>query len=113
MLTAREKSAKQALALIGADRFVSFIRFIQEDSDCIAVRLMSDALSTRSDISGIFLTGEEFGFTLSVIHIEDDIFHIAFGCQAGPLAGDGGEWEVQYDSDGSVFQVTVGTAWIS
>ncbi len=113
MLTTREIHAKRALALLGTDRFTSFIRFVQGDTDCIAVRLMSEKLSAGSDIYEIFLTGEEFGFTLSSTPIEENLFQIEFGCQAGPLAGDGGEWKVQYNPDGSVSKVVPGSMWIA
>ena len=55
----------------------------------------------------------ESGFSLSVTRVSHAVFRIAFGCQAGPLTGDGGEWTVAFDSRGRVVSVDAGPCWIS
>jgi hypothetical protein len=45
--------------------------------------------------------------------LPDSAFRISFGCQAGPLAGDGGEWEVVFDNRGNVCSLSGGHSWIS
>ena len=58
----------------------------------------------------------EFGLKSCVVGVRPSIdvhFLIEFGCLAGPLAGDGGEWEVRFDEEGGVDSVVPGVVWIS
>ncbi len=55
----------------------------------------------------------EYGYTLEVEDQGEGRWRISFGCQAGPLAGDGGEWEVKFDGDGEVTEGWQPSMWIS
>jgi hypothetical protein len=110
--TQREKRARQALKLLGHDRCTAFIRAIREDRHCIAVKLLNEQLDAGTDLDTIFFTGEEFGFQLSAAPIGPDRFRIEFSCRAGPLAGDGGAWDVLFDADGSASEATGVDEWI-
>ena len=109
----RERAAARALLLLGSDRFIGFARAIRESAHCLAVQLMNEGLDEGRGVDGLFFTGEEFGYQLSVTRLAHLEFRIEFGCQAGPLAGDGGEWDVLFDAEGSVSRVTGGGSWIS
>jgi hypothetical protein len=113
MTTKREKTARRSLKLLGTDRFIAFIQAIQSDRDCFAVKLMKEALNGGDDLNNIFFTNNKNGYLLSVSCLDDHLFRIEFGCQADPLAGDGGEWFVQFEPDGRVTNVTEGSMWVS
>jgi hypothetical protein len=88
--------------LISAGRFhVSAVRMILEDLD--EGRMLDD----------IFYTGEKSGYTLGVERVSDLEFVIAFGCVAGPDAGDGAKWEVEYDQEGNAVSAEPGDMWIA
>jgi hypothetical protein len=113
MANSRERAVTRALRLLGRERFVSFVRAIRQGSNCVAVQLVNEELDEGSGVDGLFFTGDESGYQLSVTRIATLEFRIEFGCQAGPLAGDGGEWDVLFDVEGSVSRVTGGASWIS
>jgi hypothetical protein len=113
MQTQREESASTALDMLGADRFTSFIQAVRGSSNCLAVELMDRQLSENADVEAAFFTGDRYGFQLSVTRTAPGTFLISFGCQAGGLEGDGGEWAVQFNEDGSVAQVSQAGRWIS
>ena len=108
----RETTARRALKLLGEERFSAFVHAVGDDSPIIAVRRMREALDAGTALDAIFFTGDEFGFELSAASIGPNRFAIEFGCQAGPLAGDGGAWEVQYEADGSIPEIIPGDMWI-
>lgn len=64
-------------------------------------------------LDAIFYDGDESGYSLSVDRVSPTMFLIACGCQAAPLAGDGGEWTVRFDADGQVVSVEPGLCWTS
>lgn len=109
----RERKANKALDVLGRDRFAAFIRSLDMNGGCRAVDLMQRALAEGSTPDQEFFTGEVCGFHLDVEFKGRDRVRIAFGCQAAPLAGDGGEWTVTFAEDGSVVKVSGGGTWIS
>jgi hypothetical protein len=111
MTTTRERKAKRSLKLLGENRFMAFIRGLSKDKECLAVKLAQEELDAGHGLDDIFYTKSEYGFELSVNYLETDRFKIEFGCIAGPDAGDGGEWIVQFDSDGQVVSITDGIVW--
>ena len=113
MANSRERSVTRALRLLEAERFVNFVRAIRQGTDCVAVQSVNEDLDEGTSVEGLFFTSDEFGYRLSVKRVGPLEFRIEFGCQAGPLAGDGGEWDVLFDADGSVSRVTGGASWIS
>jgi hypothetical protein len=113
MANSRERAVTQALRLLGRERFVSFVRAIRQGADCLAVQLVNEELDDGGGVDGLFFTGDEFGYHLAVTRVATLEFRIEFGCMAGHLAGDGGEWDVLFDAEGSVSRITGGASWIS
>jgi hypothetical protein len=112
-MNSRERSVKRGLALLGENRFLEFIRAVSSSPGCRAVELIATEIETGAELKDIFFTGDEFGYWLKAKVLGADRFSIEFGCQAGPLAGDGGEWEVGYNKEGSVHFIDQSTEWIS
>ena len=111
-MNGREKRFMRAIQRLGAERFISFVRAVRADR-CTAVELINEALDAGSTLESTFVTGNEFGYSISVKRLGKGRFLIGFGCQAGPLAGDGGEWEVRFDEHDAVASVVPGVFWIS
>src|SRR5438067_1983338 len=101
-MTSREIVARRALRTLGADRFVSFVRAIRDTEECLAARQLNDELDSGATVDAILFSGKKFGYHLCVRPTGARRFRIEFGCQAGPLAGDGGTWQVEFAPDGSV-----------
>lgn len=113
------ETTRHALELLGRDRLLSFTRSVSE-GNCTAPKVLQDHLEEGEALESIFelkpfLEGQDalYGFQLSAVEIGDGHFAINLGCQAGPLAGDGGSWEVTFDDEGNVVDVTGGQTWIS
>lgn len=113
-MTPREQQIHDARKLISDGRLLAFFRAANrmQASDVFAVKLISDALDNGERLDDIFYDGEDFGYLLSVEPTSGSAYRIKFGCQAGPDAGDGGEWEVSFASD-EVLTISGGRAWIS
>jgi len=115
----REESAWHALEILEREDFVAFLRAIRGTSGCIAVRLANEALDAGQTVDQLFFTGEEYGFLLDVSKgtqyelargqepflREIETLEIKFGCLAGGLAGDGGQWVVAVTPDGTFDRV--------
>jgi hypothetical protein len=112
-MNSRERQASRALRTIGEGRFVAFLRAAAVEPGCSAVGFFLNELGSGHPVKSIFVTGDPFGFSLSVEERPDGAWHVAFGCLAGPLAGDGGEWTVRFDESGSVSSIEAGAFWIS
>ena len=113
MDNSREAAAADGLAVLGVEVFRAFVRSIRADASCIAVRLCNEALDSGRSTAEIFFTGEEFGFQLQVARLSEFRFTVEFGCLAGPLAGDGGEWDVIVDRTGAIVRAVQRGKWIS
>ncbi len=112
-MTRREKDFKRAILLLGSERFVSFLRAVRAEDDCGAVKFLNDELDRGNKLEDEFLTGDTFGYSLTVEQTGADQFLIAFGCQADFMLGDGGEWNVRFDPDGSVASFESISCWTS
>ena len=77
-----------------------------------AVELINQQLDDGEKLDTIFYDGSEFGYNLCIKLISKSTLHIAFGCQAGPLAGDGGDWQVSIAGN-TIQSVKGDTHWIS
>ena len=106
-LNEREHEASLSLPIIGVDRFKRFIRESAAEDHCIAVSSMNWHLDRGDSVEDIFFTGDEDGFHLNVESENERKFTIAFGCVAGPCAGDGGVWSVEFDEDGEIKRLTL------
>ncbi len=117
----RHEKIRNARELLGDERLISFLRFVNEKSDrnisisrdVYAVKLINRKLNQGLSLDEIFYTDSNFGFTLSVSELDELRFLIEFGCQAGPDAGDGARWYVRFNPDGRVALAMMILAWIS
>jgi len=109
----REKSVRAARKKISDERLIAFLRAAREESQgVLAVELACDNLDKGKSLDELFYDGDVYGYSLWVQSRGEDTYKIAFSCQAGPTAGDGGEWEVVFDGD-TVASITGGLNYIS
>ena len=113
LMNDRTNEAEHALRILGRDRFEAFVRAIRNDTRCTAVRLMNERLDAGTEPETVLLTGGRFGFSLAVSPLGPLRYRIAFGCLAAPLAGDGGEWDVEFDEQNGVLRVEPGISWMA
>ena len=111
-MTRRKKQIGKALEHLGSARFLAFIRAVEPDGGCLAVKLMSKELKAGRRPEDLLLEGDEYGYILDVEPIGMQRYRIAFGCHPGPEVGDGGEWEVRFEGD-VVAGITEGISWVS
>jgi hypothetical protein len=98
----REKEAAKARLELGDDRL---LRFLQATLDPrFASKVMrwgvsgcehiKEELAKGKGLDEIFYTGDKYGFILDAKRLGDRKYRVEFGCEAGPLAGDGAVWLV-------------------
>jgi hypothetical protein len=98
---------------ISEKRIVSFLRHIK-DHDVTAIELINDELDKGHPLSEILSQRENgYGYSFFAKKLSENKYIIEFGCQAGPLAGDGGEWEVTFDDQDNVVLCKGSNFWIS
>ena len=112
MTSERESRSRRAIATVGAERFLRFLRAVA-DENVLAIRLANEDLNADATLESIFFTGEDFGYTASARRLGKGRFAIGFGFLADPLAGDGGEWTVTFDAKGRVTACEVRDLWIA
>lgn len=107
----RDLAIKNARRQISDDRLITFFRAAEADKHrrITAIRLICEELDRGHTLDKIF---NESGYHLSVLEKSESHYQICFGYQAGPLAGDGGEWEVSFSKD-EVVDVRSQGFWIS
>jgi hypothetical protein len=108
----RERQVRSARRLISDGKLIAFFDAAFRDAAPFAVELIRSNLRAGQGLDEIFYDGNAFGFSLSVDRISASEYHIEFGCQAGPLEGDGGEWQVSFDGN-DVKTISGGKTWIS
>lgn len=113
-MTPREQQVHDARQIISDGRLLAFFRAVNRmhARGVFAVKLIGDALDIGETLDEIFYDGDDFGYLLSAEQTSDSTYRIEFGCQAGPDAGDGGEWEVSFAGD-EVLTISGGWTWIS
>jgi hypothetical protein len=109
----RELEARRSLDLLGLERFNNFVESVRGLTDPMAVRLFVGGLDAGESIEDLFFTGEELGYELSAKKLGTSRYRIAFGCVAGPLAGDGGQWEALFNDEGAVVEVSSVSLWMA
>ena len=108
----RERRVRSARRLISDERLIAFFDAASRDAAPFAVELIGSNMREGRSLDEIFYSGNDHGFLLSVERISASDYHIEFGCQAGPEAGDGGEWQVSFDGN-EVKNISGGKTWIS
>ena len=111
-MNTREQEVRASRELISDQRLKAFFRAAQAHSTLQAVRLINREIDAGQTLDSIFYTGDVFGFSLSVSQTGSDQATIEFGCQVAPEAGDGGSWQVVFESD-TVALLATGCEWIS
>lgn len=111
-LTAREREVRTARRVLSDERLIAFFRAAGKVDAVTALTLINEQLDEGQSLDEIFFTEWREGYELSAVRIGDSTFKIAFGCHAGPLAGDGGEWRVAFVGN-DVRALLGGTYWIS
>jgi hypothetical protein len=94
-------------------RLIAFLRHVGENAHISAVRFILEDLDEGQTLDDIFYNGKKSGYTLDVERKSNLEFVVAFGCIAGPTAGDGAKWEVEYDEEGNVLRAEPGDMWIA
>lgn len=111
-MNSRETQALASLKRLGTDRFMTFLRVVEPEAHCGAVRFFLEELQTGKTAEQVFVTGDDFGYSLHARATAGGEFRIAFGCDAGPLCGDGGEWQMRFEENGDAAVVSA-VFWIS
>jgi YD repeat-containing protein len=109
----REKNVAEARMQLDDARLIAFLRHVGENAHISAVGMILESIDEGQTLDDIFYNGKKSGYTLDVERKSDLEFVIAFGCIAGPTAGDGAKWEVKYDEAGNVLRAEPGDMWIA
>lgn len=86
----------------------SFLRYVRNDTDVIAVKIANESLDNGESVEKI-LTSKS-GLRLSVAALPDGSYDFHVSCIAGSgrdVVGDGGNWKVVIDPDGNVFRAVL------
>ena len=108
----RERQIRSARRLISDERLIAFFDAASRDAAPFAVELIGSNMREGQSLDELFYDGDESGFVLSVERISASEYRVEFGCQAGRLEGDGGEWQVSFDGN-EVKTISGGMTWIS
>jgi len=109
----REKSVRTARKKISDARLIAFLRAAREVSQGVrAIQFACDKLDEGESLDELFYDGDVYGYYLKVKQLSENKLKIEFSCQAGPTAGDGGEWDVVFDGD-TVASISGGMNFIS
>lgn len=111
----RERRIRDARTKIPDSLLLAFMRAIPAEGSLIFVQILQESLDHQPNLDEIFGygDGDEFGYNLTVVSNGEYFFTIELGYLAGELMGDGGEWEVTFDTHGHVSEISGGATWIS
>lgn len=116
MMNEREVGIRQARTEIGDVRLIVFLQTadVRHGDHVLALRLIQGhcASETSESLDAVFYDGDIYGYSLAAERLSDSKFRIDFGCQAGPTAGDGGNWLVDFNGD-AVRLIDAESFWIS
>ena len=114
----------QARSIVGDVRLAAFLRAAAAIGNrrVHAVTLANDRLDRHESLDALFATerrsleedqhGYSLCFSLSAQPISESIYRIDYGCTAGPDAGDGSTWVVEFDGD-AVRAIEQESFWIA
>ena len=110
----RTRDIHTALRRLGAARIENFLRTAgAAEAHTLAVRLVNQELDAGRDLATVLLGEHDDDGYLLEVKGRGRKFRIFFGCCPGPLAGDGGRWDVTFDTDGRVLSCEGREMWIS
>ena len=111
--SSRERAIRSARTKLNDARLISFLRAANSGACGVrAIELACQALDEGLSLDELFYDGDIYGYSLCIDVEGTDKYTIEFGCQAGPTAGDGGEWSVLFAGD-KVASITGGMTYIS
>ena len=103
--------------LLGTKRLRSFLRWsvqtMDEEDEMPACTLAIQELKAQRPLADLFSDGSPHGFSLRIEKVCINTFRIEFGCQAGPAAGNGGQWEVVFTRAGEVAAGRLVSRWLT
>lgn len=108
----REQAVFTARQILSDEQVTAFLRAVRGKPRPLAVKLINDQIDAGKSLDEIFYDGEKYGYRLLAKRISKSELKISFGCQAGSLAGDGGNWLVTFNGN-SVHSAGAETVWIS
>mgnify|MGYP001557520860 CR=1 FL=1 len=112
--TRRHTTIRTAMKRLGPGGAEAFLRAALVDSaGILALQLVNDALDRGEPLDTVLLEGDRHGYWLEAHELEPRRFEVKFGCQPGPMAGDGGKWIVEFDRSGAVVGCHGTDMWIS
>jgi hypothetical protein len=113
-MNSRETDVRAARQILSDTRLMELLSVLekQEDQQVLAVKFLCRSLRSGETLDGIFQTGSDYGYHLSVRQVSESRFRVGFGCQVEMCAGDGGEWDVVFAGD-QVVTVSLVGRWIS
>jgi hypothetical protein len=112
-MSSRQQPIRRARSAITDQQLSNFFRAIRDKNTILAVKLINEHIDRGDSFDSIFNSSSDFGFTLSIRRRQNSTFTIYFGCIAGPEAGDGGEWLVEFNDQGRVLTIEETGQWIS
>ena len=101
-----------SLKRLGTERCAAFLRAARGDDRPLAVKFANEHLDAGGTIESLF-GAEDSSYSLHVKRLGPLRFRIAFRCVPGPMVGDGGEWEVEFDDEGRVVTCFGDVLWMS
>jgi hypothetical protein len=126
-MTEKHDAITQGRSIVGDVRLAAFLSAAAAiGSRPLAVTLANDRLDRHESLDALFpterrsLEEDQHGhslcfslcFSLSAQPISESIYRIDYGCTAGPDAGDGGTWVVEFDGD-AVRAIEQESFWIA
>jgi hypothetical protein len=110
----RKEAIHEARNMITDNQLTEFFRIVgKEEKKPFAITLINEAFDKGMSLNSFFNSRRSNGFYLSARREEASVVNISFGCNAGPCAGDGGEWTVAFDDRGNITSATLVSSWIS
>jgi hypothetical protein len=106
MATNGDTDNVEGLAILGMRTFTNFLRIVSKTTHCYAVSFINNEIRKGVPLQEIFAHSPGGGgYYLDVRKVSEIKYQVTFGYQAGPLAGDGGIWEVIVDRHGDIVSV--------
>ena len=101
-LSTAQKRIYRARKKLGDETLIAFFRAMREQPDIKAIVIINEALDEGISLDEIFYTPNPYGgYYLSAKDVDENTIELDFGYVAGGLAGDGNEYHLEFQDDGS------------
>ena len=105
----KQRSEENGDTAVGSDcvvpmkAFENFLRYIRTDTDVIAVKIVNEALDRGATIDQLLASESGLRLSVNTNHDKSYVFYVDLVVgNKGNVVGDGGSWQVDFDSDGNV-----------